>query len=171
MEKDFEIIKNKFEGAEAQAQMALKRCYKDKREYFELYNDIDKNLGYNNARITSNNDFIKRMTDKINALVEVQKIDISLYSQDELDKNLTKLYGFDKAAGIKPELGRPTSPLTVNNNCISCSGNAQFINKAFKLACLSYNSSKVSYENELYDKAELLKKKIEYLSFPKLCVT
>jgi hypothetical protein len=51
--------------------MALKRCYKDKREYFELYNDIDKNLGYNNARITSNYDFIKRMNDKINALVEV----------------------------------------------------------------------------------------------------
>lgn len=59
MEKDFEIIKNKFEGAEAQAQMALKRCYKDKREYFELYNDIEKTVKSNMDRSKSNMDFVK----------------------------------------------------------------------------------------------------------------
>jgi len=40
------------------------------------------------------------------------------------------------------------SPIQVNNHCISCSGNASYIKKAFKLACLTYSSSKVRYQNQ-----------------------
>ena len=47
----------------------------------------------------------------------------------------------------------------MNNNCLQCSGNASFIKKAFKLACLSYQSSKVRYQNADYTREELLFKR------------
>ena len=40
------------------------------------------------------------------------------------------------------------TPIQVNNHCASCSGNASYIKKAFKIACLSYSSSKVMYKKE-----------------------
>ena len=47
----------------------------------------------------------------------------------------------------------------MNNNCLQCSGNASFIKKAFKLACLSYQASKVRYQNVDYTREELLFKR------------
>ena len=40
------------------------------------------------------------------------------------------------------------TPLTVNNNCLTCSGNTPYIKKAFKMACLQYASSKVKFNNQ-----------------------
>lgn len=107
MEKEFELIKIKFEAAENAAEMALKRSYKDKKEYFELYNNIEQIVEANKERSKKNVEFVKQISERVNSLIEVEKIDVSLYSQDEMDKNLTKLYGFDNAAGKKPDLFAP----------------------------------------------------------------
>ncbi len=48
------------------------------------------------------------------------------------------------------------SPITINKNCVSCSGNALYARKAFKIACLAYYDSKVMYEGQLYDRTELI---------------
>ena len=65
--------------------------------------------------------------------------------------------------GINEEMGKQDvktdSVIHVNNNCLQCSGNASFIKKAFKLACLSYQSSKVRYQNVDYTREELLFKR------------
>ena len=56
---------------------------------------------------------------------------------------MTVLYGINEEMG-KSDIKTET-PIQVNNNCLQCSGNAMFIKKAFKLACLSYGSNKVEY--------------------------
>ena len=48
------------------------------------------------------------------------------------------------------------APIQVNNNCLQCSGNAMYIRKAFKMACLTYGSTKVNFENRKYERTELL---------------
>ena len=67
---------------------------------------------------------------------------------------MTVLYGLNEEAGSGER--KAETPIQVNNNCLQCSGNAMFIKKAFKLACLTYGSTKVSYENRQYDRQELL---------------
>ena len=59
---------------------------------------------------------------------------------------MTVLYGINEEVG-KSDIKTET-PIQVNNSCLQCSGNAMFIKKAFKMACLSYGSSKVKYQNE-----------------------
>ena len=79
-------------------------------------------------------------------LRKAESIDICLYAQDDRDRQGTVLYGVNEEIGAS-EVKAPT-PIQVNNNCLQCSGNASFIKKAFKLACLTYGSSKVSFQNQ-----------------------
>ena len=62
MEKEFELIKIKFEAAENAAEMALKRSYKDKKEYFELYNHIEQIVEANKERSKKNVEFVKQIS-------------------------------------------------------------------------------------------------------------
>jgi hypothetical protein len=52
------------------------------------------------------------------------------------------------------------SPLKINQNCTSCGGNASFVNKAFKIACLNYASSKITFDEEVWSRNELLQRKL-----------
>ena len=71
------------------------------------------------------------------------------------------LYGVNEEMGGN-EVKAPT-PIQVNNNCLQCSGNASFIKKAFKLACLTYASTKVTWSNDQYMREELLQMREEML--------
>lgn len=51
------------------------------------------------------------------------------------------------------------SPISIQQSCLNCSGNAAHIKKAFKLACLAYNSSKVKFEGQMFSREELLEKR------------
>ena len=85
--------------------------------------------------------FLIDVANRVNHLLTAEEIDIRLYAQDEIDRQQTVLYG------INEEMSKPKSeiksdpPIQVNNNCMQCSGNAAYIKKAFKLACLNYASS------------------------------
>ena len=78
----------------------------------------------------------------------------ALYVQDELDKKYTRLYGINEEFMTVAEQ-KSKSNLKINQNCVSCSGNAQYIKKAFKLACLNYNESKVVYQKVEYERNQL----------------
>ena len=54
------------------------------------------------------------------------------------------MYGINEEAGSFEMQAK--TPITVNNHCLQCSGNATYIKKAFKMACLTYASTKVRYE-------------------------
>ena len=67
---------------------------------------------------------------------------------------MTVLYGMNEEAG--KGVNKLETPIQVNNNCLQCSGNAMYIKKAFKMACLSYGSTKVHFDHRMYDRTELL---------------
>lgn len=83
-----------------------------------------------------------------------QEIDVSLYVQDEMDRQHTVLYGINEEAG-KYEGTHSKSTIRVNQHCLNCSGNANYIRKAFKIACLQYQPSKVRYNDEDYSRESL----------------
>ena len=80
----------------------------------------------------------------MNQLLTAEDIDIHLYAQDDLDRQQTVLYGINEEAGHYDIQAK--TPIQVNNNCLQCSGNASYIKKAFKIACLTYASTKVHYK-------------------------
>lgn len=47
-------------------------------------------------------------------------------------------------------------PIQIKDDCMSCSGNKAITMSCFKLACLTYKSRKVEYNENSYDKNELL---------------
>jgi hypothetical protein len=83
-----------------------------------------------------------------------EMISESLYLQDEFDRASTLLYGINDEFGTPRGMSSP-SPIKINNNCLQCSGNAQYVKKAFKIACLTYKTSKVDYLGQKYDRNDL----------------
>lgn len=63
----------------------------------------------------------------------------------------------------KDNLKQP-SALKFSDTCVSCSGQVNFLQKALKLACLSYKPSKILFEDQVYSRKELLEKREENLS-------
>ena len=52
------------------------------------------------------------------------------------------------------------APMQIDKSCINCSGNAGFVNKAFKMACLNYTSTKVHFDDMMWSRDDLLAKKL-----------
>ena len=48
------------------------------------------------------------------------------------------------------------SCLTIDKNCLNCSGNANHSLKAFKSTCLIYSQSAIKYKSKDYDVTDLL---------------
>ena len=132
----------------------LRKMGKDRRQVTEKLTKNFELLTNAENQIDLLKGFLTRMAHLVNLLRKAESIDICLYAQDDKDRQQTVLYGINEEAGlceIKSE-----TPIQVNNNCLQCSGNASFIKKAFKLACLTYNSSKVTYQNQQFMREELL---------------
>ena len=79
--------------------------------------------------------------------------------QDEFDRQQTILYGVNEEFGTNTGM-KNKSPMKINNNCISCSGNAKYAKLAFKIACLTYKESKIEYLGKSYLREDLHKKRI-----------
>jgi len=47
--------------------------------------------------------------------------------------------------------------VSLNKECLACSGQSATILKAFKIACLSYHSSPLMYRDEQFERADLIK--------------
>jgi len=56
----------------------------------------------------------------------------------------------------KPKTGKKETIMSVDNRCLSCSGQAPLVMSAFKMACLQYTPSQVEYQSQAYDRQELL---------------
>lgn len=127
---------------------------KDKRSFMQLHSESDLKISSANTLIDLLHSFVIDVAESVGRLVRAEEIDISMVDQDQIDRINTVLYGVNESRGDGAK-----SPLTINNNCIQCSGNASYIRKAFKMACLSYSSSAVKFQGEDYTREELLAKR------------
>lgn len=103
----------------------------------------------------------------VNRITEFLKIGIILQYQDEIDRESIALIGYKESKSHlknKPgtSFGKPS--ISLDKQCISCSGQVNMITSAFKIACLAYTPSPVNYKENTYQRLELLelqKKMIE----------
>lgn len=54
--------------------------------------------------------------------------------------------------------GNKSSTIGLDKGCLSCTGNPNYYNEFFKMACLNYTSSPVKFNNFTYSRIELLDK-------------
>ena len=82
-----------------------------------------------------------------------------------MDRESISLYGMAKGNELSDDEG-DDQPATVElqKGCMSCTGQLNFVKKAFKIACLAYQPSKILYEENVFSRKELLSKKIELQS-------
>ena len=114
---------------------------KEKRAMVFMHEDQIRKINKNNNVLEVIHSFLIDVANRVNHLLTAEEIDIRLYAQDEIDRQQTVLYGINEEMQ-KPKSEMKSNPtITVNNNCIQCSGNAAYIKKAFKIACLNYASS------------------------------
>lgn len=83
-------------------------------------------------------------------LVESALIIQSLLTQDEEDKSTMKLTGLKS-------FPTPTNPtMKLKTECLSCTGQGAMLANAFKIACISYEPSVLSYRNKSFTRPQLL---------------
>ena len=135
-----------YENAQEMLQVNLRKMIKEKRIFNEKVDANNDKVDRFDGIIDTLKGTLLRYGSAINRLLISNEIDISLYAQDDIDRHNVYLYGINE----KQIQGEDKSPITVNNNCVQCSGNAQFVKKAFKMACLNYSSSKVVFNKKEY---------------------
>lgn len=101
---------------------------------------------------TSSMGYIRSAVDK---LVEYTKINNAIQAQDEIDRKAINLLGA-KEKSKNSELKPGKSPVSLDKQCLSCSGQVSSVIGLFKMACLSYNSNPVNYRNSNFDRRELI---------------
>ena len=81
--------------------------------------------------------------------------------QDEYDRNNVMLLGV-KEKHMDPVLGeslrKKKTMFELNKECLSCTGNPNYYNEFFKMACLNYHSSPVRMEGQSYPRLEAIDK-------------
>lgn len=93
----------------------------------------------------------------INSLVEVLNINYNLQKQDEKDRESIALMGLTQNTNtLDYQKNSDIPPITLDKNCLSCSGRTTVILRAFKAACLSYSPSTVAYKGHNLSRLNLL---------------
>ena len=95
---------------------------------------------------------IKNVSDLVLKVTEFCKLVNTLLEKEEEDKEAMQLMGYT-------EKGKPSNktPVSIDPNCMSCSGNSSAVIQCFKLACLSYSSSPVKYRYRTYSRKQFTK--------------
>lgn len=122
------------------------------------------------------------LTDVIGIMLKSDRVASALSQQENVDRAKVALMGYrdSKGSGGRPPSSKPAkkrtpraspSPnvedagdaadsgdavISVDNRCLSCSGQAQHVLSGFKMACLQYAPGPVYFSKNLYKREELL---------------
>eukprot|EP00347_Sterkiella_histriomuscorum_P007668 403348032 len=141
----------------------MKKKSKEKRDYQLDFKDVTKGQQHNEIQIKQLNQVIDHVKNRFDKVEEAFNIQLALEMQEENDKNQVGLYGYfgdEQTIQTNNNEGK-TQVISLNNNCVSCSGNSSFVIKAFKIACLAYKPNKVKYQNNVYERKELIQRKAQ----------
>ncbi len=98
--------------------------------------------------------------------------------QEQVDKERIALYGVLKHSDYVYPDGQEQYPmggkgikmpnyglgLHLSQQCLSCSGQQATLQKALKLACLTYKASQVPYKGKSYERQDLIMKKAQLIT-------
>merc|ERR1712118_540636 len=90
----------------------------------------------------------------------------ALELQDDNDRRKVALTGYKEQQGPDGKKQDPKTPrktsgkdqsvISVDNRCLSCSGQTATVLAGFKIACLQYAPGQVKYDMKDFDRSELL---------------
>lgn len=105
-----------------------------------------------------------------NNIIDYAIIQNVLISQDENDRESIFLMGYKETSKKLSSLTTPRNSQTprdvvsLNKSCLSCTGQSSMVLSAFKLACLTYTSSPIIFQQQLYSRKELIEIQTRILS-------
>merc|ERR1712072_532274 len=118
---------------------------------------------------------LEHLSGVLAALLESNRMQAALELQDDMDRRKVALTGYKEAPGAKapddnktPRGGSRKSMkeqqvVSVDNRCLSCSGQTATVLAGFKIACLQYAPGQVKYETKDYERSELVEQAHEAL--------
>jgi len=133
------------------------------------------------SKVSSSSETVAKCLEHLGSVMQIvlksERVASALTEQENLDRAKVALMGYRDAKGTP---ARPTSKqmakkvrkgsldsasemsdggeavISVDNRCLSCSGQAQHVLSGFKMACLQYAPGPVSFAKKLYKREELL---------------
>lgn len=157
--KKTDELKKQNASLEALAQQAIwecntatkqrKRDFSDNRAQFQKITSSLENINKHQNEL---NDYIELHKRVLEALIEFCRIDQALSSQDEEDRDSIVLMGYKE--NIRDTM--KSKIISIDKTCLSCTSQSSVVLSAFKMACLQYQPSSVSYNRQPYNRKELL---------------
>ena len=147
--KELEIIMNQ---ALAECTSAITMRKRDQSDFsFEI-----KNLVHRFEQVERKFDLVQVKVEEVYSsfenIVESLKMMNTLAQQDEVDRESIALMGYKEGKGK----GTGKSVVSIDKQCLSCTGQASVVINAFKIACLAYAPSSVVYKESVFTRKELL---------------
>ena len=125
-----------------------KRDHCDNQAEFRKIQGIFEAFNKKNDKVNKN---IENFSRTVTLLIEFARIVSVLMQQDEIDRESIALFGVKDLKNSKFK-----SPVMIDKQCITCSGQPNFITNAFKLACLAYSPTSVMFKETVYERYELI---------------
>jgi hypothetical protein len=130
----------------------------------ELTGICEKRVDANQMNIERNTATLGQFDFRLEKLREACEIDLSIYVQDMHDRHQTHLYGLTADQGKELPQAKANQVIRLDKNCARCSGNATGVKKAFKMACLLYENSKVEHQGREFSREQLFEMQTQCLN-------
>ena len=95
----------------------IRKMAKDKRHFVTMHSISERQYEKTDRVQSLTMKFLSDIGKQVNQLIIAQEIDVSLYVQDEMDRQNTVLYGINEEAGKIGQI-KPKTPISVNKNCM-----------------------------------------------------
>ena len=155
--KQSQILDLKIEQAALECNSAVtqrKRDHCDNQAEFKKIFGIFDLLDKRNEQISKN---VENMNRSFQLLAEFSRISQALQYQDELDRESIALFGVKQSKhSSNRSFSMSKASITIDKQCISCSGQPNFVTSAFKMACLAYSPTSVLFKDTVYERSELI---------------
>lgn len=95
----------------------------------------------------------ERLAELLAHVVEFCRIELALATQDEEDRESIALMGY-REGQQSPASEKPV--ISLDKSCLSCTGQSSIVISAFKMACLAYAPTPLTYRSATFQRKELL---------------
>lgn len=181
-----EVLKAKFESNKIYLQKYVENIQKDLEEELIKRNRDKANFNMKISQLdTKFNEFKNHYSEHennsedlvqaINRLNQIAQINYAMELQDEIDREKLALMGYKDETVLNSGKKTTTDTKSRNTNayvsldkqCLTCSGQSSVVMKAFKIACLAYKPSPVNFpekSSKTYSRLDLIDLKGNILS-------
>jgi hypothetical protein len=119
------------------------------KELHKVFSEIE-NVTQDQSKLWAYTKTVGKMT---TGVVEFCKITKALLTQDEEDRESIALMGYKEGK----ESARPKAKVVaLDKQCLSCSSQSPIVVSAFKMACIAYAPTPISYMKQTYTRKELI---------------